>query len=126
MGVNFVNIGLSPGMASTYFLPFLLGHQSASVLLLTGDLISAQKAQELGLVYEVVEGEDKLREKALDYAARIARNPQIASSLCLKNLRMQQLDGLERMIIREADAQAQSYADPILKQTIINLINKSK
>ncbi|KAF0981358.1 hypothetical protein FDP41_012618 [Naegleria fowleri] len=125
LGVNFVNLGLSPGMASTYFLPYLLGHQSASALLLTGDLISAQKALELGMVYEVIEGEDQLRERALEYAARIARNPPIATKLCLKNLRMQQLEGLEKMIIREADAQAQSYADPILKQTIESLIRKS-
>ena len=126
LGVNFVNIGLSPGMASTYFLPYLLGHQNASVLLLTGDLISAQKALEIGMVYEVVEGEDKLREKALDYAARIARNPPIATKLCLKNLRMQQIQGLEQMITREADAQAQAYADPILKETITNLKKKSE
>ncbi|EFC45262.1 predicted protein [Naegleria gruberi] len=95
LGVNFVNIGLSPAL-------------------------------EIGMVYEVVEGEDKLREKALDYAARIARNPPIATKLCLKNLRMQQIQGLEQMITREADAQAQAYADPILKETITNLKKKSE
>jgi len=126
LGVNFVNIGLSPGMASTYFLPHLLGHQTASVLLLTGDLISAQKALDVGMVYEVVDGEQALKEKALDFAARIARNPQVATKLCLKNLRMQQTEGLERMLIREADCQAHSYAEGSLKQTILTMKSKTE
>jgi hypothetical protein len=42
------------GMAATHFLPRLLPHQIATRLLLTGEVVSGEEAQRLGLVAESV------------------------------------------------------------------------
>merc|ERR1712025_132963 len=50
MGVTFTKLGLHPGMAATHFLPDIVGPQVAADLLLTGRLVSAEEAVDLGLV----------------------------------------------------------------------------
>lgn len=46
----FVNLGLSPEAASSFLLPYFIGHARASELLLFGDVFSAPTALELGLI----------------------------------------------------------------------------
>jgi enoyl-CoA hydratase len=65
---SFINIGLSGGeMGSSYLLPRLVGLSRASEILLTGRKVSAQEAEQMGLVSRVVE-RDKLVDEALTYA----------------------------------------------------------
>merc|ERR1711881_352688 len=54
-GSNFVRLGLHPGMATTYFLPRLVGVPRAAELLLTGRLINGTEACQLGLANDVGE-----------------------------------------------------------------------
>ncbi len=49
-----VNLGLIPGYGGTQRLPRLIGRNAALELLLTGNMITAQAAQHLGLVNKVV------------------------------------------------------------------------
>lgn len=53
-----VNLGLIPGYAGTQRLPMLVGKGNAMQLLMTGDMIDAQKAKSLGLVNDVTSLED--------------------------------------------------------------------
>lgn len=70
-GVNFVRLGLHPGMATTYLLPRLMGVPRATELLLTGRIIDGAEAAEVGLVHYAVDAENVLpRAQAL--AAEIA------------------------------------------------------
>lgn len=50
----FTRLGLCPEAGSSLLLPQVLGHQRASELLLLGERFSAQKAQQYGLVNEVL------------------------------------------------------------------------
>ena len=50
MGLTFAKLGLHPGMAATHFLPGIAGPQVAADLLLTGRLVGAPEAVQLGLV----------------------------------------------------------------------------
>ena len=52
-----VNLGLIPGYGGTQRLPRLIGRGLALELLLTGDMIDAQRAYEIGLVNRVVEAD---------------------------------------------------------------------
>merc|ERR1719210_1600737 len=52
-GANFVRLGLHPGMATTYFLPRLVGVPRAAELLLTGRLVTGAEALQLGLANDV-------------------------------------------------------------------------
>ncbi len=65
-----VNLGLTPGYAGSQRLPRLVGKGRALELLLTGDMISASRAYEMGLVNRVVPAAE-LRAEAL----RLATHP---------------------------------------------------
>jgi enoyl-CoA hydratase/carnithine racemase len=57
LGLSDVKIGIIPALGATTRLPTLVGMGNAKELLLTGDLIGADRALEIGLVHRVVEGE---------------------------------------------------------------------
>jgi enoyl-CoA hydratase/carnithine racemase len=82
-------------------LPYLIGPMWAKRLLLTGDHISANKAQEIGLVIDVTP-HDELLPRAAALAERIAMVPPLAVRL---NKRM--LDGVMEMMGRD---KARNYA----------------
>ena len=70
-GVNFVRLGLHPGMATTYLLPRLMGVPKAVELLLTGRIIDGAEAADAGLVHYAVAPDDVLaraRELAFEVA----------------------------------------------------------
>jgi enoyl-CoA hydratase/carnithine racemase len=70
----FVNLGLCPEAASSFLLPRLIGHQHASELLLLGELFSAAKAREIGLV-NVVYPDSEFIDKAFVQAQKLAQQP---------------------------------------------------
>ncbi len=78
-----INLGLTPGYAGTQRLPRLVGRGRALELLLTGDMISAQRAFEIGLVNRVVPAAD-LRAEALALAATLAAKAPIATRYILE------------------------------------------
>ncbi len=63
-----INLGLIPGYAGSQRLPRLVGRGVALEILLTGDMISAQRAYEIGLVNRVVPAAELLND-----ARKIAR-----------------------------------------------------
>lgn len=72
-----INLGIIPGYAGTQRLARLVGKGRALELLLTGDMVSAQRAYEIGLVNKVVPAADLLKEaKAL--AAALAQKAPVA------------------------------------------------
>jgi enoyl-CoA hydratase/carnithine racemase len=58
----------------------LVGRQWAKFLMLTGELLTARQARDIGLVL-AVEPDDRLQDRARDLAARIARMPREAALL---------------------------------------------
>ena len=77
LGETYIKLGLNPGNGGTYFLPRLVGSGMAAELALTGDIIDAQRALEIGMVNRVVEPEELLP-AAIALAARIAERPRLA------------------------------------------------
>src|SRR5688572_17175344 len=57
-----INLGLIPGYAGSQRLPRLVGKGAALEILLTGDMISAQRAYEIGLVNRVVSAAELMTE----------------------------------------------------------------
>jgi len=66
-----VNLALIPGFGGTQRLPRLVGKMKAKELIFTADIISAEKAKDIGMVNAIVEHE-KLMEKAKEMAEKIA------------------------------------------------------
>ena len=77
MGQTFVRVGLMPDLGGLFMLPRSIGLHRAKAMALTGDLIDARQAHELGLVYEVT-SPDELLDRALALAQRLAGGPQQA------------------------------------------------
>ncbi len=76
LGLPEVKLGLLPGAGGTQRLPRVVGVEAALEMIAKGDPISAEKAESLGLVDELVEA-DKLRQAAIAFArARIADGPR--------------------------------------------------
>ena len=73
----FIKIGLSPDCGGTFFLPRLIGLRRAVELMLTGDLIDAERAQQMGMINSVVE-DGELMKHALAIAERLAAAPTAA------------------------------------------------
>lgn len=72
-----VNLGVTPGFGATQRLPRLVGAGIAKELLLTGDVIGADRAYEIGLVNHVVAPE-QLLDKAIEIATKIAGKGQLS------------------------------------------------
>ncbi len=77
MGLQEAKWGLFPLGGSTVRLPRQIPHAVAMEMLLTGDLIDAARAHELGLVNRVVPQQDVMA-VALHYAQTIAENGPVA------------------------------------------------
>ena len=67
----FVNLGLNPEAGTTFFLPKLVGYHNAAEILLSGDMITSQRAYEMGFVNGVVK-QSELMDVAINKAKRIA------------------------------------------------------
>jgi enoyl-CoA hydratase/carnithine racemase len=82
-------IGASPDGGMTYFLPRMVGPSKAIELLLNDPLLSAQQAQELGIVAEVVAADElasRAREKAEDLATRAPHYVRMCKKLVAESL----------------------------------------
>ena len=73
----FVNLGLCPEAGSSLLLPCIMGHQRAAELLLLGEVFSAEKACNLGIVTEVCP-DDVLLATAEKRALQLAKQPAAA------------------------------------------------
>jgi 2-(1,2-epoxy-1,2-dihydrophenyl)acetyl-CoA isomerase len=70
----FSRIGLVPDLGSTWLLPRLIGRQRALELMLLNEPLSAERAQEWGLVRQVVD-DAQLLDAAKELAQRLAQGP---------------------------------------------------
>lgn len=78
-GLPEVSLGIIPGYGGTQRLPQIVGKGIANELILTGDMISAKRAHEIGLVNHVVP-QDQLIDKANDLVRKILKKAPLAIS----------------------------------------------
>lgn len=102
----FVKVGLSGAdMGAAYLLPRVVGLAKATELLYTGDFISAQEAERIGLYNRVVPG-SQLEATTQDLAERLARGPGFALAKTKELLDREAHMNLEAALECEAQAQA--------------------
>lgn len=77
LGLPEVRLGLIPGGGGTQRLPRLVGDATALELILTGRVLTADEAHELGLVHRVVDVGQALP-SAVEWATEVAQNPRVA------------------------------------------------
>ena len=103
----FSKIGLIPDSGGTYFLPRLIGIQKAAALMMTGEAISAEKAETLGMIYAVYE-DSEFEESAMKLANTISSMPTKGLGYTKKLLSQTFNNSLEEQLSLEAETQALS------------------
>jgi len=106
LGQPEVNIGLIPGWGGTQRLPRLATKGAALRMILTGDMISAQQAYQVGIVDEVVPDAELLRQ-ATGLAQRVASKSKVAVRQILKVVR----EGLETSLAQGLERENQAFAE---------------
>jgi enoyl-CoA hydratase/carnithine racemase len=108
MSLNFVKLGIHPGMGSSWTLPRLVGPAHAADLLLTGRALDGAEAERIGLVNRCVEREAVLP-TALSMAAEIASCAPIAVRGAKQALDRALAASLDAQLDFEAEQQAACY-----------------
>ena len=121
----FVNLGLVPEAASSLLLPALVGYQRAAELLFLGEPFSAQKAQEIGLVTEVVP-EERLFEVAWAQAEKLAAKPAASLRLTKWLMKHGQMDAVGQRIKLESEQFGKRLASPEAKEAFSAFLEKRK
>lgn len=81
MAVPFTKLGMLPGLGSTHLLPRLIGPAKAMELILTARTILSEEAEQIGLVNQVVPG-DELVSTVAELARDLAtRDPRIIAAV---------------------------------------------
>jgi 2-(1,2-epoxy-1,2-dihydrophenyl)acetyl-CoA isomerase len=101
----FVKIGLVPDSGGTWLLPRAIGSARALELSITGDVIDAATALEVGLVHRVIPAE-AFEPEVRTYASRLAAMPTAAIAATKQLLREALGLGLDEALDREAEAQS--------------------
>ncbi len=96
-----VNLGIIPGYGGTQRLTRLVGRGIATELILTGKLISANEAKEIGLVNKVVP-QTELIDTVMEVAKVIASKSSVVVSYCLQAIESSQQENLEIGLHSEA------------------------
>ena len=98
-------LGIMPGGGGTQRLARLVGVGKAKEMILTGDMIDASEALQIGLVNRVVPA-DKLKETVFDIAGRISEKSALALKWAKKSINISQETNLAVGLGFEALAEA--------------------
>ncbi|HEX5037901.1 MAG TPA: enoyl-CoA hydratase-related protein [bacterium] len=116
MGVNFVKLGLSPGMGATFLLPHVLGTPTAMELLLTGRTLTAEEALRKNLLHHLFAPE-ALKEETKRLAEEIGRNAPVAVKIAKRGV-LNHMALLQKSLLFESKGQAVSFRTEDLKEGV--------
>lgn len=100
----FVNIGLVPDGGSTWLLARAIGRARATRMMMLGEKIGAQQAEDWGLICKAV-ADDMLMDEAMALATRLSEGPTLAYATMKRNIAIA-LDGtVNDVFLAEAEGQ---------------------
>ena len=99
---SFAKVGLVPDAGGSWVLPHLVGPARAMGLALTAEPISAEKAEDWGLIWRTVE-DDALMQEARNLTEKMAQGPTVG--LALTKQAIQSMEGHPLLVLlRSASA----------------------
>ena len=122
---SFLRIGIIPGDGGSWFLPKIIGLARANEMILTCDVLDANKALDWGLVSKVVPNENLIIE-AQKLAYKIAAQPPEASRRAKRLLRMSQNIPLQDALEMAASQQSMLQQLDDHREAIDALLEKRK
>jgi len=121
----FSKIGLIPDSGGTFFLPRLIGFQKATALIMLGDKITAQQADELGMIYKYVP-DDVFAEEAYKIAAKLAKMPTKGLGLTKRALNLSMISDLTTQLKTEEELQTQAGKTHDYNEGVAAFLEKRK
>ena len=103
----FSKIGLIPDSGGTFFLPRLIGFQKATALIMLGDKVTAEEAEELGMIFKVISSES-FNEEVEKLAVKLANMPTKALGLIKELLNKSITNTLEQQLELEGKLQIEA------------------
>ena len=122
---SFLRIGIIPGDGGSWFLPKIIGLARANEMILTCDVLDANKALDWGLVSKVVPNENLIVE-AQQIAKKIAAQPPEAARRAKRLLRMSQNVPLQDALEMAASQQSMLQQLDDHREAIDALLEKRK
>lgn len=120
----FVRVGLSGAdMGAAYLLPRVVGLAKATEMLYTGDFISAEEAEKIGLYNRVVASEE-LMNATRELATRLAKGPAFALMMTKEMLNREMDVSLDTALEWEAQAQATCMQHPDYREAYEAFVEK--
>ena len=120
-----LGLGIIPGAGATQRLPRIVGLGWAKHLVLTGDLIDARQALEIGLVTAIMPA-SQLRVRARELAKKILRQGPLAAKLAKLALNASARVDLESGLLIETLAQSICYASEDKQEGTTAFLEKRK
>lgn len=119
----FIKIGLTPDCGGTFILPRLVGWKRAAGMLMTGDVVEAREAAEIGMINRVVPDAELMGE-ALALAARLAAAPTAAIGRIKQMLDESGASTYDQQLDIEHRAQIQSGQSVDFKEGVAAFMEK--
>jgi enoyl-CoA hydratase len=120
-----INLGIIPGGGGTQRLTRLVGEGKAMELILTGDIIDARTAFNLGLVNMVVPAAD-LEGRTMELANRIAEKSPIALRMAKEAVKAASRSNLDEGLRREVDLFALCFSSEDKDEGVLAFLEKRK
>lgn len=121
----FSKIGLIPDSGGTFTLPRLIGWQRASALMMTGDVVKADEAFSMGMVYRVC-ADDQLMIEANAMAERLADMPTMALWQTKQLLNESAVNSLSQQLSMEGNEQIACAASHDYNEGVNAFLEKRK
>lgn len=120
-----INLGIIPGGGGTQRLTRLVGEGKAMEMILTGEIIDAKSAYQIGLVNHVFPP-DVLQAKTMEIANRIAEKSPIALSLAKEAVKLASRSSLDEGLRREVDLFALCFSTEDKNEGVSAFLEKRK
>ncbi|MCF8415657.1 MAG: 2-(1,2-epoxy-1,2-dihydrophenyl)acetyl-CoA isomerase PaaG [Crocinitomicaceae bacterium] len=121
----FSKIGLIPDSGGTYFLPRIIGSQKALALMMTGDKISAEQADQMNMIYKAVEDEN-FDSEVKSFAENIAAMPTRGLGLTKKAVNATFSNTLTEQLALEEELQTEAGQTYDFREGVNAFLEKRK
>lgn len=121
----FSKIGLIPDSGGTFFLPRLIGSQKALALMMTGDKVMAEEAEQMNLIYKVIDDEQFLV-FTKEFAEKMAQMPTKGLALTKKAINQSFTHSLDEQLSLEEKLQVEAGSTADFKEGVQAFLEKRK
>jgi 2-(1,2-epoxy-1,2-dihydrophenyl)acetyl-CoA isomerase len=121
----FSKIGLIPDSGGTYFLPRLIGFQKAMALMMTGEKVSANDAEQMAMIYKAVPDEE-FSAYVSNFAQTVAQMPTKGLGLTKRAMNRTYQHDLDEQLQLEEILQTEAGTTHDFKEGVQAFLEKRK